>query len=79
MDLFCNFLIGNRWRRRKLPDELKEEVYPKNILMVGPTGCGKTEVSGRSSWMADKHAKDYIELFAFLLTGWLIIIHINSM
>jgi ATP-dependent protease HslVU (ClpYQ), ATPase subunit len=37
--------IGNRWRRKKLPDDLREEVHPKNILMIGPTGCGKTEVS----------------------------------
>lgn len=40
----CSILLGNRWRRRCLDEELKKEVYPKNILMVGPTGCGKTEV-----------------------------------
>ena len=39
--------IRNRWRRLQLPIELQEEIYPKNILMVGPTGVGKTEVSRR--------------------------------
>jgi len=34
----------NRWRRKQLTPELQGEIYPKNILMVGPTGCGKTEV-----------------------------------
>ncbi len=33
--------IRNRIRRRKLPPEIQEEIYPKNILMIGPTGCGK--------------------------------------
>ena len=37
--------LRNRWRRQELPPELKEEVLPKNILMVGPTGVGKTEIS----------------------------------
>ena len=36
--------MRNRWRRKQLPDELRDEVYPKNILMIGPTGCGKTEI-----------------------------------
>jgi hypothetical protein len=39
--------LRNRWRRRKVPSPLKEEVMPKNILMVGPTGCGKTEIARR--------------------------------
>ena len=39
--------IRNRWRRLQLPMELQEEIYPKNILMIGPTGVGKTEVSRR--------------------------------
>ena len=34
--------LRNRWRRRRLSDALREEVTPKNILMIGPTGCGKT-------------------------------------
>ncbi len=37
--------MRNRWRRKQLPDELRDEVYPKNILMIGPTGVGKTEVA----------------------------------
>ena len=39
--------LRNRWRRKQLSPELQEEVYPKNILMVGPTGVGKTEISRR--------------------------------
>ncbi|WOI53535.1 ATP-dependent protease ATPase subunit HslU [Parvularcula sp. LCG005] len=39
--------LRNRWRRQQLPDGLKEEVTPKNILMIGPTGVGKTEISRR--------------------------------
>lgn len=39
--------LRNRWRRKQLPDDLREEVYPKNILMIGPTGVGKTEISRR--------------------------------
>ncbi len=39
--------IRNRWRRRQLPEELADEVAPKNIIMIGPTGVGKTEISRR--------------------------------
>lgn len=39
--------LRNRWRRHRLSDDLKYEVIPKNILMVGPTGCGKTEIARR--------------------------------
>ena len=44
--------LRNRWRRRQLPDDLREEVYPKNILMIGPTGVGKTEISRRLAKLA---------------------------
>ena len=44
--------LRSRWRRRQLPDELREEVYPKNILMIGPTGVGKTEISRRLAKLA---------------------------
>jgi ATP-dependent HslUV protease ATP-binding subunit HslU len=44
--------LRNRWRRKNLPDDLRDEVYPKNILMIGPTGVGKTEISRRLAKLA---------------------------
>ncbi len=45
--------LRNRWRRLQLSDDLREEVLPKNILMIGPTGVGKTEISRRLARLAD--------------------------
>tara|TARA_B100000963_G_scaffold360276_1_gene390547 strand:+ start:196 stop:1569 length:1374 start_codon:yes stop_codon:yes gene_type:complete len=45
--------LRNRWRRQALPKEMKDEVLPKNILMIGPTGVGKTEISRRLSKLAE--------------------------
>jgi ATP-dependent HslUV protease ATP-binding subunit HslU len=44
--------LRNRWRRQQLPDDLRDEVLPKNILMIGPTGVGKTEISRRLARLA---------------------------
>ena len=44
--------LRNRWRRQQLPEELREEVLPKNILMIGPTGVGKTEIARRLAKLA---------------------------
>jgi len=45
--------LRNRWRRKQLPDDLRDEVAPKNIIMIGPTGVGKTEVARRLAKLAD--------------------------
>ena len=45
--------LRNRWRRQALEDDMKDEVLPKNILMIGPTGVGKTEISRRLSKLAE--------------------------
>ncbi len=45
--------LRNRWRRQQLPEDLREEVLPKNILMIGPTGVGKTEISRRLAKLAN--------------------------
>src|SRR3990170_4408615 len=45
--------IRNRWRRQRLPPELRDEVAPKNIIMIGPTGIGKTEIARRLAKLAE--------------------------
>ncbi len=45
--------LRNRWRRRQVPDELRDEIAPKNIILIGPTGVGKTEIARRLSRMTD--------------------------
>ena len=45
--------LRNRWRRQRVPDNLREEILPKNILMIGPTGVGKTEISRRLARLAE--------------------------
>jgi ATP-dependent HslUV protease ATP-binding subunit HslU len=45
--------LRNRWRRRQVPDPLKDEIAPKNIILIGPTGVGKTEIARRLSRLSD--------------------------
>src|SRR5437660_4813407 len=44
--------LRNRWRRQQVPEELRDEIAPKNILMIGPTGVGKTEIARRLARLA---------------------------
>jgi ATP-dependent HslUV protease ATP-binding subunit HslU len=45
--------LRNRWRRQQVDDKLRPEITPKNILMIGPTGVGKTEIARRLARLAD--------------------------
>ncbi len=45
--------LRNRWRRRQVPEDLRDEIAPKNIIMIGPTGVGKTEIARRLARLAD--------------------------
>ena len=45
--------LRNRWRRQQVPEPLRQEITPKNILMIGPTGVGKTEIARRLAKLAD--------------------------
>src|SRR5437868_13419076 len=44
--------LRNRWRRQQVHDELKDDIYPKNIILIGPTGVGKTEIARRLAKLA---------------------------
>ncbi|MDX2479241.1 MAG: AAA family ATPase, partial [Desulfuromusa sp.] len=44
--------LRNRWRRQQVPAELRDEIAPKNIIMIGPTGVGKTEIARRLAKLA---------------------------
>ena len=45
--------LRNRWRRQRTPEDLRDEITPKYILMIGPTGVGKTEIARRLARLAD--------------------------
>ncbi|MEJ2639214.1 MAG: AAA family ATPase, partial [Desulfosarcinaceae bacterium] len=45
--------LRNRWRRRQVPESLRDEIAPKNIILIGPTGVGKTEIARRLSRLTD--------------------------
>src|SRR5919107_929408 len=57
--------LRNRWRRQQLPETLRDEVTPKNILMIGPTGCGKTEIS---RWLAKLAEAPFVKVEATKFT-----------
>ena len=64
--------LRNRWRRQQLPDSLRDEVGPKNILMIGPTGVGKTEIARR---LAKLSKSPFIKVEA---SKYLSLIHISE-
>jgi hypothetical protein len=77
--------LRNRWRRQALDEQMREEVLPKNILMIGPTGVGKTEISRRLSKLdeapfikvevAGATAKILINpAMSLIFTGWLFVL-----
>ena len=59
--------LRNRYRRAQLPEKMREEIYPKNILMIGPTGVGKTEIARRLAKLVDA---PFIKVEAKNLRKW---------
>ncbi|MEW5995546.1 MAG: AAA family ATPase, partial [Candidatus Zixiibacteriota bacterium] len=57
--------LRNRWRRRQAPDEMRQEIMPNNIIMIGPTGVGKTEIARR---LADLAGAPFIKVEASKFT-----------
>src|SRR3954466_15602763 len=58
--------LRNRWRRRQLPDDLRAQVTPKNIMLIGPTGVGKTEIARR---LAKLVGAPFVKVEATKFTG----------
>lgn len=61
--------LRNRWRRRQVPEELRDEIAPKNIILIGPTGVGKTEIARRLSMLTDSPFKK-VEASKFTEVGY---------
>jgi len=75
--------LRNRWRRQAIKGEMKNEVLPKNILMIGPTGVGKTEISRRLSKLAEApfvktHISDATLIAFFAISSALISVSSNT-
>jgi ATP-dependent HslUV protease ATP-binding subunit HslU len=58
--------LRNRWRRLRVPEDLRDEILPNNIIMIGPTGVGKTEISRRLARLADA---PFVKVEASKFTG----------
>ena len=74
--------LRNRWRRQQLDETLREEVLPKNILTIGPTGCGKTEIARRLAKLAQARlrlGKTFLLCFAIAIEAWFLFQSILSL
>ena len=65
--------LRNRWRRMQLNEELRHEVTPKNILMIGPTGVGKTEIARRLAKLASKLKRPNSPKWATSVRKWILL------
>ena len=68
--------LRNRWRRQKLPSNLRDEVAPKNIIMIGPTGVGKTEIARRLARLAQAPFSKVKALYLFSFEDQMMKVHL---
>ena len=67
--------LRNRWRRQQVPESIRNEITPKNILMIGPTGVGKTEIARRLAKLANA---PFIKVEATKFTKWVMLVGMLS-